>query len=158
MTLRVLAGVVGAAVGMLCGLVIQLAWGVQVSRGPEPWWALPGYGTVVGGVTAALLGPTLQNADRVRVVAVGIVAGGLSVLMAGLLFSLTALAWAVQQGIDPSEIPAIVAGLIVFPIVYAIFGAPFVAATVPAGVAWAALTAAFISRGSPIPSHDIPTH
>jgi hypothetical protein len=135
MSLRLGGMIVGGAVAAACGVVLGAA-----SAG-QPGWGLAPHAGVAGALTGALLGPALRAADRVRIVAVGSLAGLVGLMVGGLLSALAGLAESVGAGrVGLEGIPAVIAGLIVSPLLVGLFGAPLLLVLVPVGIGWAATT------------------
>jgi hypothetical protein len=122
--------------GVICGFVIAVASDLQ------PVWGVPVYAAIVAAATGALVGPSVRGADRVMLVLLGIVAGGVSLAVGGLVSGFGGFLEALSAGrIDITDVPAVIAGLLITPILYPLFGAPLLLVLAPAGIAWAGITA-----------------
>ena len=133
-----IAGVLGAILSAVLVWIIGLVPpGIVVATST-------GVSALVGG----WLAPKLVNADRVRMLAVGVVAGIAPFLLFGVLAAAVGIGQSAGEGrASIHDLPNVVAAILFSPLLFVeIFGVTSLVAFVPAGLVWAALTR-WIIRG-----------
>ncbi len=143
---RLIGALIAATIGATCASLAGLFGNLR------PLEAATVEGGIVGGIVGACLAPSVRGADRVKQFAVGGAAGVLVLPVAGLSSGLGGFADSLAAGgVGIADAPAVIAGMLISPILFFIFGAPGVLLLLPAGLAWAAVTYRLIG-GAAAPS------
>jgi hypothetical protein len=133
---RLLGAFIAGALGAMLSAVIVLIVGLV------PPGVIVATSSGVSALVGGWLAPKLVNADRVRMLAVGVVAGIAPVPLFGVMAAVVGIGQSVVEGrASIGELPNIIGALLLSPLVFvALFGVTSLVAFLPAGLVWAALT------------------
>lgn len=138
---RLLAGLLAAGLGAAgAGLLAQFG----ALQGPE---VLVIVGAGSGGIVGYVLSASLIEADRTKVIGIGVAAGVLVLSVAGLLFAvMNGLRGLMTGTVGIEAIPFAVVVAVLYPIIYALFGQGVLAVSISGAAIWAAATHLVLRR------------